>query len=430
MDSLHDLGCWNGEEKSRTLPGPGLDPDAAAMPLDDPLSDREADAGAWILVAAVQPLENHKDAIEVLRLDADPVVADTEQPVSVLLGRGNVHLRSRRTAEFQRVRDQVEEHVLELALIRRYDGELIPGNDRAGVFDGQSEIREGTIEYGSRVRGSELRSTRADAGIREQIFDQPLHADRAVQREADELVGVGVQLSFIALAQQLAVVAHHPQRRLELGLCYIRAWARLRLRGPQVHLGPLTRADVHDRREHELAFVRFDRVQADLDRHFSAVATHPELIPPRAHGAGLWILEEVHAKHRMPGPQPLRDQHLDRLTEQLVAPVVEQSPDLPIDQPDLAGGIDHHHAAGGRLDGRAKARGFCVLPEWTGQTAGDHPCAGCADHHQDEGERGEAFDKTAGGCEHVGARFLDDDDPRRPRYARRARDERPRRAIV
>ena len=60
-----------------------------------------------------------------------------------------------------------------------------------------------------------------------------------------------------------------------------------------------------------------------------------------------------------------------------------------------------------------------VLPEWTGQTAGDHPCAGCADHHQDEGERGEAFEKTAGGCEHVGARFLDDDDPRRPRYARR-----------
>src|SRR5690606_23413819 len=58
--------------------GPRLDPDAAVVALDDLLADGEADPGAGILPLAVQPLEHHEDALEVLRLDADAVVRDAE----------------------------------------------------------------------------------------------------------------------------------------------------------------------------------------------------------------------------------------------------------------------------------------------------------------------------------------------------------------
>ena len=40
---------------------------------------------------------------------------------------------------------------------------------------------------------------------------------------------------------------------------------------PEALLQPLARGDVHDGREHHRAFVRFDRVQADLDRELAAV---------------------------------------------------------------------------------------------------------------------------------------------------------------
>ena len=73
------------EVEGRALAGLGLDPDAPAVALDDLLADRQADAGARVLVPAVQALEDDEDALEVLRVDADAVVAHREDPLAAVL---------------------------------------------------------------------------------------------------------------------------------------------------------------------------------------------------------------------------------------------------------------------------------------------------------------------------------------------------------
>ena len=58
-----------------------VDPDPAAVELDDLLRERQADAGAGVVLAAVQPLEDDEHLVGVLGLDADAVVRDAELPV-------------------------------------------------------------------------------------------------------------------------------------------------------------------------------------------------------------------------------------------------------------------------------------------------------------------------------------------------------------
>ena len=54
------------EEERRPLAGRGLHPDPSAVALDDALAQREADAGARILLRPVQPLEDDEQALKCL----------------------------------------------------------------------------------------------------------------------------------------------------------------------------------------------------------------------------------------------------------------------------------------------------------------------------------------------------------------------------
>src|SRR6476646_1253920 len=68
------------EHRARGHPWCGVEPEPAAMVLDDLLAHRQADAGATVGVPPVQALEDHEDLVLVLLLDADPVVAAGELP--------------------------------------------------------------------------------------------------------------------------------------------------------------------------------------------------------------------------------------------------------------------------------------------------------------------------------------------------------------
>jgi hypothetical protein len=52
-----------GEAKDRALVRGGFDPDPAAVVLDDALADGQADAGAGVFIAGIQPLENVEDSL-------------------------------------------------------------------------------------------------------------------------------------------------------------------------------------------------------------------------------------------------------------------------------------------------------------------------------------------------------------------------------
>src|SRR6266702_4247241 len=115
---------WQGEPET----GPGRDrrvePDPAAVILDDLPYHGQADPGARIGRLVVQPLEDHEDPPGVPGLDADPVVAEREQPeLAVPAGRDGDPGRLV-GAELQRVADQVLEHGGEQRRLSQYHRQL------------------------------------------------------------------------------------------------------------------------------------------------------------------------------------------------------------------------------------------------------------------------------------------------------------------
>src|ERR1044071_2564595 len=110
-------------------------PDRSAMALDDLLADREADAGAGVFPHRVQPLEDHEDALEVLRLDADAVVGDGDLPRIALVLGADVDARYAGAAELERVADQVLEQLRELHVVHALGGQRIPGDGGPGLLE-------------------------------------------------------------------------------------------------------------------------------------------------------------------------------------------------------------------------------------------------------------------------------------------------------
>src|SRR3954469_13917751 len=92
-----------------------LHPDPPVVPLHDPLADREPDPAARVLLPPVQPLEHGEDAIRVVRVDADPVVGDRQEPLASLPPAGHMDPRRPLVDELDPVRDQVLEELAQLA---------------------------------------------------------------------------------------------------------------------------------------------------------------------------------------------------------------------------------------------------------------------------------------------------------------------------
>ena len=74
-------GRRRGSVKKKVAPCAGLrlDPDAAAVPFDDFLADRQAGAGPFVFVALVQAAKDAEDLLMKRRVDADAVVAHEER---------------------------------------------------------------------------------------------------------------------------------------------------------------------------------------------------------------------------------------------------------------------------------------------------------------------------------------------------------------
>ena len=77
---LSGSGSQEREEKRRAFAELRFHPHRAAGLLDDPAADGQPDPGAGIFVARVEALEDGEDAMEILRLDADAVVANGKDP--------------------------------------------------------------------------------------------------------------------------------------------------------------------------------------------------------------------------------------------------------------------------------------------------------------------------------------------------------------
>ena len=66
--------------KGRTFPQFRLHPDASSVPFHNLFAYRETDARAGIVSPSVKALEYNENALGILRGNANPVVADREDP--------------------------------------------------------------------------------------------------------------------------------------------------------------------------------------------------------------------------------------------------------------------------------------------------------------------------------------------------------------
>src|SRR5687767_10700860 len=77
-------GCGDfgqGEIERRSFSGGGLHPNNPAVSFDNLFADRQPNARAGVLIARVESLEQHENALEVLRVNADAIVRDRKHPV-------------------------------------------------------------------------------------------------------------------------------------------------------------------------------------------------------------------------------------------------------------------------------------------------------------------------------------------------------------
>jgi hypothetical protein len=187
------------------------------MARHDLLGDSQPDAGAAVLLPAVESLEDDEDPLEVVRLDPDAVVLDADAPaVQARVGGRDVDARGLGTPELDRVPHQVQEQVLELPRVTAHGRERVVAHDRAGFVEGELQVRQGAVERGAHVGRDEGRTPGADPRVDQQVLDQLLHAMRPIHGVADEFVGVRVQLALVALSQQLDEARHHAERLLQV----------------------------------------------------------------------------------------------------------------------------------------------------------------------------------------------------------------------
>src|SRR6476620_5972199 len=98
----------DGHVERRPRSGCRLYPDGATMAVGDPPADRQPDAGAGVLLAAVQAPEHLEDALGVPLLDADAVVTYDDVPLAGVVDALDAHLGGDVVArELDRVGDEV-----------------------------------------------------------------------------------------------------------------------------------------------------------------------------------------------------------------------------------------------------------------------------------------------------------------------------------
>ena len=78
------------------------------------------------------------------------------------------------------------------------------------------EVVEDVLDERVRVDIGELHGGAPRAGVGEQVVDQRLHPLDAADGEADEPVGVLVELAVVAAGEQLDEPGDHPQRLLKV----------------------------------------------------------------------------------------------------------------------------------------------------------------------------------------------------------------------
>ena len=100
----------------------------------------------------MQSLEDDEDPVEVLRIDADPVIANRKHNVAVLSLRGDVDVRRRRASVFYSITEQILKDLGERRRVGRDGRQGIARHARSTVFDRKLQVLKAFGEQSGAVR--------------------------------------------------------------------------------------------------------------------------------------------------------------------------------------------------------------------------------------------------------------------------------------
>src|SRR5512143_1267242 len=112
-------------------------------------------------------------------------------------------LRGRRAPVVNRIADEVLEQLEELRLVPGNDGEP-GGRDTGTAFaDRRPEVGDGGLDYGGAIHGRKGPRLRGQPGVRQEVFDQALHAVRSLPDVGEKLAAVDVEPVPVLFLQYL-----------------------------------------------------------------------------------------------------------------------------------------------------------------------------------------------------------------------------------
>ncbi len=109
-----------------------------------------------IFLPVVQALEDDEDALEILRVDPDAVVADREDPLHVFLLDADMDFRPFFAVELDRIADQVLEKRLDLGIIRHHLRQGIVGHDRLIFLDCDLQVGKRICDHSFTIGQGEI----------------------------------------------------------------------------------------------------------------------------------------------------------------------------------------------------------------------------------------------------------------------------------
>src|SRR6476646_4051929 len=192
----------------------------ASVGLDALGHDGKADTGSTHRTALRPPalVERLEDSLAILGMHAGAVVGHVDHELGALHLGGDLDGSFARS-ELDRVREQVLEHELQLALVREHldRGDLEVELDLL-VRDREPVLAQDAEHHGLQLELCEIerRGLGLPGAEREQIFDELLQLDAVVAEDARDLLLLVVELADGAVEQELGALADVRERRLQL----------------------------------------------------------------------------------------------------------------------------------------------------------------------------------------------------------------------
>ncbi len=130
------------EVEGRAMAWLGFDPHSAAVQFHYFFTYGEPDSGARVFFACMQSLKNLKNALEVLLLDADAIIAHDNFALRIAGEARNFDLRRIAAAKFKGVRDEILEQLREQRHVAGYGRGRSNPHFGAGFLNGGGKIQQ------------------------------------------------------------------------------------------------------------------------------------------------------------------------------------------------------------------------------------------------------------------------------------------------